>query len=89
MLTGHAEFIAGSGWQLISPPDCEQRPVCCTWHNTDVGKMTEFFTGSPVQGMAVIPVMFLVKELDDFIICVSVAASFWQIISSFCVSSIR
>ncbi|MGC0986550.1 hypothetical protein ACTUSZ_19080 [Pantoea eucalypti] len=32
--------------------------------------MTEFFTGSPVQGMAVIPVMFLVKELDDFIISV-------------------
>lgn len=32
--------------------------------------MSGFFTGSPVQGMPAIPVMFLVKELDDFIICV-------------------
>lgn len=44
--------------------------MCCIWHNTDVGKVTGFFTGSPVQGMAAIPVMFLVKEFYDFNICV-------------------
>lgn len=32
--------------------------------------MIESFTGTPVQGMAAIQVMFLVKELDDLIICV-------------------
>ena len=42
----------------------------CTRHKTDVGKMIESFTGTPVQGMAAIPVMFLVKEPDDLIICV-------------------
>lgn len=68
--TGHAESVTGSRWQLISPPDCEQRPVLCTRHNTYVGKLTGFFTSSPVQGMPAIPVMFLIKELDDFIICV-------------------
>jgi len=44
--------------------------VRCTQHNTDVGKLTGFFTGSPVQGMPAIAVMFLAKELDEFIICV-------------------
>lgn len=42
----------------------------CIRHNTDVGKMIESFTGTPVQRMAAIPVMFLVKELDYLIICV-------------------
>jgi hypothetical protein len=32
--------------------------------------MIESFNGTPVQEMAAIPVMFLVKELDDLIICV-------------------
>lgn len=32
--------------------------------------MIESFNGTPVQEMAAIPVMFLVKELDDFINCV-------------------
>lgn len=42
----------------------------CTQHNTDIGKMIESFTCTPVQGMTAIPVIFLVKEFYDFIICV-------------------
>lgn len=44
--------------------------MCCAHYNTDVGKMIESFAGAPVQGMAAIPVMFLVKEFYDTFICV-------------------
>lgn len=37
-------------------------------HDTDVGKMIASFAGTPVQVMAAIPVMFLVKDFYDSVI---------------------